>query len=124
MGFAQEVLKTYPEYKVWLLEGDLASGKTTFVKGLAEAQGLEGTSIKSPTFAFMTEHEPFIHYDLYRLENEDPFLESQLEEDLSQGKRVIIEWPERLPMAFGSPHLKIKFSHLGEGERSILVTEG
>lgn len=119
MEFAQRILSDYPKHKVWLLSGELASGKTTFVKGLAK----KPQSVKSPTFAFMTEHENFIHYDLYRLEKVDALLEEQLEEDIGRGKLILIEWPERLEKPLEIPHLLIEFTHKGGDERSILLTE-
>ncbi len=119
MEFAQSIQSEYPNHKVWLLSGDLASGKTTFVKGLSD----DPQSVKSPTFAFMTEHAPFIHYDLYRLETVDALLEEQLEEDINRGKLLLIEWPERLEKPLDIPHLLIEFTHKGGNERSILVTE-
>jgi len=119
MEFAQKVLKEYPNHKIWLLSGELATGKTTFVKGLSD----KPQNVKSPTFAFMTEHEPFIHYDLYRLEKFDALLEEQLEEDLNREKLILIEWPERMGKALEIPHLLIEFTHEGGNKRSILLTE-
>jgi tRNA threonylcarbamoyladenosine biosynthesis protein TsaE len=87
---------------VLLLTGDLGSGKTTLVKGIA--QGLEITdSIVSPTFTIINEYfsgrVPLYHLDLYRLtsaEVDDLYLESYwlgLEHELGI---VAIEWAERL----------------------------
>ena len=60
------------------LEGDLGSGKTTFVQGLAAALGVPGR-VTSPTFCLVQEHGsdggPFlVHMDLYRLSSEDDVL--------------------------------------------------
>jgi tRNA threonylcarbamoyladenosine biosynthesis protein TsaE len=87
---------------VLLLTGDLGSGKTTLVQGLA--QGLEiADAIVSPTFTIINEYVegrlPLYHLDLYRLtsaEVDDLYLESYwlgLETELGI---VAIEWAERL----------------------------
>jgi tRNA threonylcarbamoyladenosine biosynthesis protein TsaE len=118
---AQALLKHYPDHKIWLLYGNLASGKTTFTKGLAEALGLPAKGIKSPTFTFVTEYDSLIHYDLYRLESMDEMLAQLLEEHLSEDKHILIEWPELIEPQVHRDHLKIKFRHEGDDQRSITV---
>jgi tRNA threonylcarbamoyladenosine biosynthesis protein TsaE len=87
---------------VLLLMGDLGSGKTTLVQGLAQGMGIDD-SIVSPTFTIINEYSgarlPLYHLDLYRLnptEVDDLQLESYwlgLETELGI---VAIEWAERL----------------------------
>ncbi|AFY95925.1 tRNA (adenosine(37)-N6)-threonylcarbamoyltransferase complex ATPase subunit type 1 TsaE [Chamaesiphon minutus] len=87
---------------VLLLTGDLGSGKTTLVKGIAHGLGITD-SIVSPTFTIINEYfsgrVPLYHLDLYRLtsaEVDDLYLESYwlgLEYELGI---VAIEWAERL----------------------------
>ena len=110
-ALAEQLLKDYPEHRVWLLYGDLGAGKTTFVKGLGHALGLAENQIKSPTFTFVADFEPLIHYDLYRLEKLDDLTVELLNEHLATGKRVVIEWPEKIEELISLPHLKIRFSH-------------
>lgn len=118
-ALAKEWMQTYPNIKLILLIGELGTGKTTFVKGIAESFGMDPIAIKSPTFALKEDHDAFCHYDLYRLEKEDASLLEQIEEDLSDGKRVIIEWPERLSSLSSKSALHIQFKHVNEEERSI-----
>ena len=118
-ALAKEWMKAYPDTKLVLLKGDLGTGKTTFTKGIAESFGMDSIAIKSPTFALKEDHGFFCHYDLYRLETEDPMILEQIEEDLADEKRVIVEWPERLPSLFSKPALHILFKHVNQGERSI-----
>ncbi|MCY7336898.1 MAG: tRNA (adenosine(37)-N6)-threonylcarbamoyltransferase complex ATPase subunit type 1 TsaE [Chamaesiphon sp.] len=87
---------------VLLLTGELGSGKTTLVQGLAQGMKI-GDSIVSPTFTIINEYFsgrlPLYHLDLYRLtsaEVDDLQLESYwlgLETELGI---VAIEWAERL----------------------------
>ncbi|MFA6024713.1 MAG: tRNA (adenosine(37)-N6)-threonylcarbamoyltransferase complex ATPase subunit type 1 TsaE [Candidatus Gracilibacteria bacterium] len=123
MALAKSLLEQYPEHKIWLLYGNLGAGKTTLVKGLAEALGIEASAIKSPTFTLISEHPGLIHYDLYRLEKLDPFTLDQLEEHLAQGKHLVIEWPEKIEAQLQRPHLRIHLEHKGGDEREITVTE-
>ncbi len=117
---AQELLRLYPSATWWLLYGDLGAGKTTFVKGFASALGIEKNSIKSPTFALLEDHGDFLHVDLYRLERPDASIEAQLEEYAAQGKRILLEWPERLS-ELPKDALILRFSHEGEDQRTIEV---
>ncbi len=114
-SLAKELLKRKPKLKSILLKGDLGSGKTTFVKGLAEALGLDPNSIKSPTFSLREDHVKFIHYDLYRLEEVDLLLEEQIQEDLESGVLVVVEWPERFGKKWPQEALHIEFQ-VGKGD--------
>lgn len=118
-ALAKEWIQAYPELRLILLTGELGTGKTTFVKGVAENFGIEPNAIKSPTFTLKENHTAFCHYDLYRLETEDPMILEQIEEDLADGKRVLIEWPERLSALALKPALHIQFKHISENERSM-----
>lgn len=118
-NYAEEVYKSYPKHKIWLLQGDLGSGKTTFVKGLAKALNLPQNQVKSPTFTVVAEFEPLVHYDLYRLDELDETLQALLEEHLDSQKYVLIEWPEKITLPVSQAHLKLHFHHQGTNQRFI-----
>lgn len=118
---AVDLLKEHEAIPLWLLYGDLGAGKTTFVKGLGEALGLDASQIKSPTFTFVSEFEPLVHYDLYRLDALDDLTLELLREHLDSGKRVVIEWPEKIENLLTVPRLKIYFTHEGGDERGIEI---
>jgi len=107
-----------------LLYGDLGTGKTTFVKGLARGLGVpEDTYVVSPSFVLINEYQgrvPLYHVDLYRLSPED-VEELGLWELLSQGV-MVIEWAERLERA-PWPRLRVYFTYLSAEEREIRVEE-
>ena len=69
------------------LMGDLGTGKTQLVKGLAAGLGVEAT-VNSPTFALLQEHDegrlPLAHIDLYRLETPAEIVGAGLEQQFSQ----------------------------------------
>ncbi|MGB0757532.1 MAG: tRNA (adenosine(37)-N6)-threonylcarbamoyltransferase complex ATPase subunit type 1 TsaE [Patescibacteria group bacterium] len=114
---------------VLLLSGDLGSGKTAFVKKLAEHMGVADT-VTSPTFIIMsvynTDHSQFkrlVHADMYRFESFTPgqVKELGLQEYLNDPESlVVIEWPEKLiepPVGAG-----LDFVVTGETSRDIAVT--
>jgi len=88
---------------VVLLEGDLAAGKTTFVRGLVEGLGGNGDAVSSPTFVLLQSYDcasgdiaVVHHVDLYRLaEDVKDLREIGLEETLSDPAAIIaVEWPK------------------------------
>ncbi|PJA47288.1 tRNA (adenosine(37)-N6)-threonylcarbamoyltransferase complex ATPase subunit type 1 TsaE [Candidatus Uhrbacteria bacterium CG_4_9_14_3_um_filter_36_7] len=112
------------------LEGDLGSGKTTFVQGLAEGFGIKDI-VRSPSFTLMniypfqsvdSEKHYFVHVDAYRLDSAAKLEETGLDEWIGRKDAIIfIEWPERfeLPIAFD---WKIVFAYGDEEEtREILI---
>ena len=81
------------------LSGDLGTGKTQLVKGLAAGLGITGT-VTSPTFALLHEHNggllPLAHIDLYRLESQQEIVGAGLEHYLTTPDGVTaVEWFER-----------------------------
>lgn len=88
---------------VVLLEGDLAAGKTTFVRGLVEGLGGNPDLVSSPTFVLLQSYDcgaaeitVLHHVDLYRLgEKIADLREIGLEDTLSDPTAVIaVEWPK------------------------------
>jgi tRNA threonylcarbamoyladenosine biosynthesis protein TsaE len=80
------------------LQGDLGAGKTTLVRGLLRACGVEGP-IKSPTYA-LVEHYPvsslyFYHFDFYRFMTPDDWDAAGFAEYFRDDAVCIVEWPER-----------------------------
>ncbi len=99
---AQEVASTLKGGEVLFLEGDLGSGKTTFVQGLVHAFGYT-EPVRSPTFALMhTYHidhptvKQIVHLDLYRLNDPSELRAFGLEEVVHDPRTIVlIEWPEK-----------------------------
>jgi len=82
------------------LSGSLGSGKTAFVRGLAEGLGGEPRAVASPTFAILHEYDcgraaGFVHLDLYRIPDEEKELREIGLPDVLEGKIAAVEWPNR-----------------------------
>jgi tRNA threonylcarbamoyladenosine biosynthesis protein TsaE len=96
---AAEFAATLRPGTVILLRGDLGSGKTAFVRGLAAGLGIDTDEVTSPTFTLVHEYRggrlPLVHVDLYRLDQVD-LDEIGLDPDLAERGIVAIEWAERL----------------------------
>ena len=109
------------------LTGELGSGKTTFIQGLAKGLGVKGRII-SPTFILMRKYVAskldFYHIDFYRLEDG---LENEVKNlgiDDTWGKKdnvVAIEWAEKIKKSIPENAIWIKFENRGENERKILI---
>ena len=92
-AFAEEIKRALGNSGVLLLRGNLASGKTAFVKAFAKALGIE-EAISSPTFSILHEYEgKLFHYDIYQC-GTDGFLKSGLIEKLDFEGFHLIEWGE------------------------------
>lgn len=108
------------------LVGELGSGKTLFVRGLAE--GLEvkpGAWIRSPSFTLINEYEgrlPVYHIDLYRLGSAGDLAELDLREYLFSDGVSVIEWFQHLPPDEVEEYLLVEFAHAGSRQRRLSFT--
>ena len=105
------------------LTGDLGSGKTAFVQGLAE--GLEVPEqyyITSPTFTLINEYpgrQPLYHIDLYRLDGIGDFEDIGLDELMHDRAVIAIEWAEKWSDDLPAEHLILSFEIAGDEDRRI-----
>ena len=104
------------------LNGELGSGKTLFVKGIAQALGIN-ESITSPTFTIVKEYEgelPLYHFDVYRLDGNTDGV--GIEEYFTKGGVVVIEWANTINNVLPEERLDIKFKVVGENKRVLIIT--
>lgn len=104
------------------LEGELGSGKTTFVQGMAAGWGTVD-AVSSPTFVLVnqyrrTDGEHFSHLDAYRLEDSAAAVALDLDEMLMQGP-IVVEWADRIESALPDEHLWVDLSHLDSEQRGL-----
>ena len=108
------------------LSGELGTGKTHLIKGLAEGLGVdERYYVTSPSFTIINEYPgkiPLNHFDLYRLEGREQLEELGCEEYFYSERVTVIEWAEKvLPLLPGN-HLMVEITHLGENRRKFKIT--
>jgi tRNA threonylcarbamoyladenosine biosynthesis protein TsaE len=106
------------------LEGRLGSGKTEFVKGLAQALDVTA-SVHSPTFVLHHRYPgriPLEHYDLYRLEGTG-WIDSGLDEPMPDAVTVI-EWPDRANVLEDWATIWIRLTSQGQNRRRLTLVRG
>lgn len=109
-AFATEIKDELGNAGVLLLRGNLASGKTAFVKAFALALGIK-EAISSPTFSILHEYEgKLFHYDIYQC-GSNGFLQSGLIEKLDIEGCHLIEW--------GDAEFEKLLHHFGIGYSTI-----
>ncbi len=124
---AADFAKTLKGGEVIFLEGELGSGKTTFVQGAAKALGYNGP-VRSPTFTLVniypTSHEnikKIIHVDLYRIKDSSELRQLALEEHVQdQSSVMFVEWPNLLEPLLKTKPKRITFEETSFG-RSITI---
>ena len=94
--------------QVILLYGELGSGKTVLVRGLAQGLGLQDpTAVHSPSFSLVNQYVgkegTIYHLDFFRLEGLRDLYSLGLEEILGSHSIVIIEWAEKLLLEAENP---------------------
>jgi tRNA threonylcarbamoyladenosine biosynthesis protein TsaE len=113
------------------LQGDLGSGKTTFVRYLLQSLGVEGR-IKSPTYAVV---EPYTlapasmhpglniwHCDFYRFNDPQEWEEAGFRDIFSSLGLKLVEWPEKAGSHLPQPDLRIQIDLLADESRAVTLT--
>lgn len=106
--------------------GDLGVGKTTFIKGIvAGVTNCGEDEVQSPTFVYLSIYGvngnlPVYHFDLYRLQGTEEFLEMGFEELFVAGGVCCIEWSEKIEAILPEGSLCIRMAHAQPGETETL----
>ena len=112
-----------PNGSVVLLKGDLGAGKTTLVRGVAEALGIT-EKITSPTFNIMKLYlkgsKPLVHIDAYRLEDHN--VDIGLDEFIGIDRGLtFIEWPDYIKNLIPDNVIIINIKNIGNDDREINI---
>lgn len=110
------------------LKGDLGSGKTTFIQGLAQGLKIK-ENILSPTFVIQKDfllalknYRSLYHIDAYRLKNPEELLELGFKDLIKNPENlVVIEWVDKIKKILPRNIFKIKFTNLGKNKRKIII---
>ncbi len=120
--FGERLAKRLKKGDIVCLSGELGSGKTTFVKGLARGLGIKEKEVKSPSFVLAREYQgkiPLYHLDFYRLKSSLELESFGFSEYLDGSGIVVIEWPEEAIDSLTFPLFKISFSILSKNKRKL-----
>ena len=105
--------------------GDLGSGKTAFIRGLAEVF-CPGVRVSSPTYAIVNEYRgnpDIYHFDMYRITDDDSLYSTGFYDYLERSGIIAAEWCENIPFGIPEEHYEIVFEKLSENQRKITVTK-
>lgn len=110
------------------LRGDLGSGKTCMVQGIAAGLGVAPTAcVNSPTFVLINEYDgpiPLYHFDLYRLADGNELIDLGWDDYLDSRGVIAIEWAERMGSLLPPDHIGISLEVTGKTSRRISISGG
>jgi len=106
------------------LYGDLAAGKTCFVRGMAAHFGAS-SNVHSPTFTLVNIYgnapKQLFHLDLYRLGSVEELYDLGCEELFEPEGLCVVEWAERAEKILPRERLEIRMAHAGGDAREIEI---
>jgi len=109
---------------VLCFSGDLGSGKTTFIQGIAQGWG-SVDQVTSPTFVLVNEYyrmdgSTLFHMDAYRIDSTLEAEELDIDRMLHQGV-LVVEWAERIDSVLPKERLTIKMAWVADEQRSLVM---
>jgi tRNA threonylcarbamoyladenosine biosynthesis protein TsaE len=114
----------FPNAVVALI-GPLGAGKTHLARAIAEGLGTKNpTAVTSPTFTLIHEYPaqlPIVHFDAYRLNSAEEFLDLGATEYYQAGGVCLIEWADRVLSALPEERLTITITPIDENRRRVEI---
>lgn len=109
--------------KFFVFEGEMAAGKTTFIKSLCQVLGVNEV-VSSPTFSIVNEyHSPkdiIYHFDFYRLKNIHEAYDIGYEEYFYSKHYCLVEWPQKVTQLLPEQYIKVELSIVNDKERDFV----
>lgn len=119
---AEDLLKSYPEIRIFAFFGPMGVGKTTFIKAICTHLGCTDL-VNSPTFSIVNHyHTPsgqsIFHFDFYRIQNLEEVFNLGYEDYFFSGAYCFIEWSEKVEPLLPAASHKVFMQEIN-GERTI-----
>ena len=119
-------IERFGDYKVIALNGNMGSGKTTFVHEVCKALGVKG-HISSPTFSIIHQYlgageRMIYHIDLYRVKDANEAIQAGVEDCVFSGELCFIEWPAIILHLMPADYVQVDLSFVDENTRRIKCT--
>ena len=121
-----QIAQEMPDGAVLAFYGELGSGKTAFVRGMAQGMGIS-CLVNSPTFTIVNEYvgpRSLFHFDMYRLASGDELFDIGWEDYLARGGVCAVEWSENVADAFDGSEISVRFEKLSDTSRRITIEGG
>jgi tRNA threonylcarbamoyladenosine biosynthesis protein TsaE len=119
---AKQLLEFSSEQKVFLFEGSMGAGKTTFIKAICEQLGVKD-GVSSPTYSLVNEYESLngkiFHFDFFRIKNEGEAYDMGFEEYLYSGDYCFIEWPDKIEGLWPDHYIEVSINQDVERVRTV-----
>ena len=120
---AHQLLNFAGEEKIFIFEGSMGAGKTTFIKEICLALNVADL-VSSPTFSIVNEYitaskETVYHFDFYRIKDLQEAYDIGYEEYFYSGQVCLIEWPERIAPLLPDSYIKVKIDLIDEESREM-----
>ena len=116
------------ERSVFAFYGKMGAGKTTFIKALCKALGIEDI-VNSPTFALVNEYrsgttgELVYHFDFYRINKIEEVYDMGYEDYFYSGAVCLIEWPELVEDLLPEDAVRVEIVENADGSRTLTLPE-
>jgi tRNA threonylcarbamoyladenosine biosynthesis protein TsaE len=123
---AKDFIEKAGNCRVWLLYGEMGSGKTTFIKDLCSHLGVADV-MSSPTFSIVNEYltrsnAKVFHFDFYRIKNEVEAYDIGTEEYFYSGNYCFVEWPEKIPSLIPSERVEVSIQPENQTLRTLALS--
>jgi tRNA threonylcarbamoyladenosine biosynthesis protein TsaE len=126
MSLGRRLAKLVQGGEIIGLQGELGTGKTTFVRGFCAGIDVSQKAwVRSPTFTLINEYQgrlPVYHIDLYRIGRPEEIDALNLREYLYSDGVSLIEWSERLPADELEDYLEVSLAHRDKSKRQLTFT--
>ncbi|MFH2137826.1 MAG: tRNA (adenosine(37)-N6)-threonylcarbamoyltransferase complex ATPase subunit type 1 TsaE [Candidatus Omnitrophota bacterium] len=126
MEFGEKIAKILKPNSVVALSGQLGSGKTTLVKGIAAGLGIPREQVISPSFTLIREYQgkklALFHCDLYRLDNLDQIAFLGLDDYFNQGGVLVIEWAKKAAGLLPEDFINIEINRMSREKRTFRIS--
>lgn len=132
-NYSEQMILTSPEAMIqfWkemsqkathiLLYWELWAGKTHFVKGFVEWLWIDPYKVQSPTYTYFHDYDQkVLHFDMYRLEEEEYLIKKWMLQQIQDYDYVVIEWP-KFEHLYAEWYTRIKIEKVWENEREVTI---
>ena len=117
---AEQLLDFANGEKFFVFEGEMAAGKTTFIKAFCAILGVDDV-VSSPTFSIVNEYDSqagvIYHFDFYRLKNLQEAYDIGYEEYFYSNEYCLVEWPTKVEELLPEKYIKVEIKITGNEQR-------